>query len=157
MVRWGGVSMKLKPLSLKAAAAYIREHHRHHKPPRFHKFSIGLIDENEKLVGVCVVDRPTARAFDDGYTAEVSRMATDGTKNACSMLYGAAWRAARGMGYERIYTYILDSEPGVSLRAAGWRLDGQVKGRSWNTPSRPRTDKTAVQTQDKTRWIQGQK
>ena len=146
--------MRLKPLSLKAAGTYIREHHRHHKPPRFHKFSIGLLTDGE-LVGVCVVGRPTARAFDDGFSAEVSRMATDGTKNACSMLYGAAWRAAKGMGYDRIYTYTLQSEPGVSLRAAGWREDGVVKGRSWNTPSRPRVDKTEVQQEDKIRWIQG--
>jgi hypothetical protein len=146
--------MRLKPLSLKAAGAYIREHHRHHKPPRFHKFSIGLLDDGE-LVGVCVVDKPTARAFDDGFSAEVSRMATDGTKNACSMLYGAAWRAAKGMGYDRIYTYTLQSEPGVSLRGAGWREDGTVRGRSWNTPSRPRVDKTEVQQEHKIRWIQG--
>ena len=150
----GGGGLRLKPLSLKAAGAYIRDHHRHHKPPRFHKFSIGLLVDGE-LVGVCVVDRPTARAFDDGFSAEVSRMATDGTKNACSMLYGAAWRAAKGMGYDRIYTYTLQSEPGVSLRAAGWREDGTVRGRSWNTPTRPRLDKTEVQREHKIRWIQG--
>ena len=146
--------MKLKPITFRAACAFVSEVHRHHKAPRGHKFSIGLVDENEELIGVAMVGRPVSRVLDDGYTAEVIRMATDGSKNACSMLYGASWRAAKGMGYTRIITYILQSETGISLRAAGWRLDGEVKGRSWNCPSRPRTDKTSVQTDDKERWMQ---
>ena len=147
------MSMKLKPLSLKATAEYIRIHHRHHPPPHFHKFSIGVM-EGEDLLGVCVVNKPTARALDDGFTAEVTRLATNGTPTACSMLYGAAWRAAKGMGYTRIYTYTLESEPGTSLHAAGWCRDGTVKGRTWDTPSRPRTNSNSVQLEDKVRWIQ---
>jgi hypothetical protein len=96
---------------------------------------------------VVIVGRPVARMRDDGLTAEVTRLCTDGTRNACSFLYGAAAKAAFALGYKRIGTYILASEPGTTLRAAGWRLIGEVKGRSWTTPSRPRVDKHP--TQDK--------
>jgi hypothetical protein len=112
-------------------------------------FAIGLSD-GATIVGCVIVGKPVARGNDDGYTAEVTRLATDGTKNACSMLYGAAWRAARAMGYRRLMTYTLASEPGTSLVAAGWKAVGEVKGRSWTTPSRPRIDKHP--TQDKIRW-----
>ena len=86
------------PVSLKEANAFVAEHHRHHKPVVGHKFSIACTD-GEKIVGVAIVGRPVARYLDDGWTLEVNRCCTDGTRNACSMLYAAAWRAARAMGY----------------------------------------------------------
>jgi hypothetical protein len=95
--------------------------------------------------------RPVARASNDGFTAEVTRLVSDGTPNACSMLYAAAARVARDLGYRRIQTYILASEPGTSLKGAGWTKDKDVKGRSWSCPSRPRTDKHPIE--DKTRWF----
>jgi hypothetical protein len=88
--------------------------------------------------------------MDDGFTAEVTRCCTDGTRNACSMLYRAAWRAARAMGYRKLITYTLAEEGGASLRASGWRIVGEVTGRSWSCPSRPRVDKHP--TQGKLRW-----
>ena len=90
--------IELCPLTLKEANAYVEQHHRHHGPVVGHKFSIGLSD-GEKIVGVAIVGRPVARHLDDGWTLEVNRLCTDGTRNACSMLYSAAWRAARAMGY----------------------------------------------------------
>ncbi len=102
------------------------------------------------VVGVAVVGRPVARALQDGATAEVIRLATDGMRNACSMLYGACWRAARALGYRRLITYTLATEPGVSLRAAGWTLIGEAGGGIWSRPSRPRDD--AHPTQGKLRW-----
>lgn len=110
------------PLSFRAACAFVFEHHRHNKPPRGTKFCIGVVDEEGTLRGVAMVGRPIARAFDDGRTAEVNRTATDGCPNANSALYGAAWRAAKGMGYRRLITYTRTDEPGTSLRAAGWRV-----------------------------------
>jgi hypothetical protein len=96
-------------------------------------------------VGVVTVGRPVARHFDNGWTAEVTRCCVaEGNKNAASMLYGAAWRAARAMGYARLITYTLIEEPGTSLRAAGWKTIGQTEGGSWNTPSRPRVDKAPL-------------
>lgn len=122
------------------AAAFVSEHHRHHTPPAGHLFSIAAY-EGERLCGVVIVGRPVARAHQDGVTAQVTRLCTDGTKDACSFLYGRAARAALALGYTRIGTYTLASESGASLRAAGWRIVSEVKGRSWDTPSRRRTDK----------------
>jgi hypothetical protein len=104
-----------------------------------HLFSIGAALDGQ-IVGVAIVGRPVSRHRDDGVTAEVTRLCTDGTRNACSFLYGAAARAAFALGFKRIGTYILKSEPGVSLTAAGWRLIGETPGRSWSVPSRPRVD-----------------
>jgi len=106
--------------------------------------------EGDKLVGVVIVGRPVARGFDNGWTAEITRCCTDGTKNAASMLYAAAWRAARAMGYRRLITYTLIEEPGTSLRAAGMKEIGKTKGGSWNCPARPRTDKAPLG--QKTLW-----
>lgn len=141
--------LTLRPTSLKEANALVGQLHRHHGGTVGHKFSIGAEKDGE-LIGAVIVGRPVARGSDDGYTAEVTRLVTDGTHNACSFLYSAAARAAKAMGYLRIQTYILQSEPGVSLKAAGWTLDGEVKGRSWSCPSRPRTDKHP--TVAKQRW-----
>ncbi len=136
--------MRIVPITFRKACEFIKAHHRHHKPPQGHKFSIGL-QSGEELVGVAVVGRPVSRRLDDGLTAEVTRLCTDGTKNACSKLYAASWRIAKQMGYQELITYILDSENGTSLRAAGWRCLGSAGGKSWNVPSRPRIDKAPVQ------------
>lgn len=127
------------PIAFEDAADFVRVHHRHHTPPQGHKFSIAAMFEGS-LVGVVIVGRPVARRRDDGLTLEVTRLCTIGEKNACSFLYGAAARAAFALGYRRIGTYILKSEPGTSLKAAGWKLIGETPGRSWSVPSRPRND-----------------
>ncbi len=131
------------PVTLGEANEFVTRHHRHHKPVVGHKFSIGVV-VGDDVVGVAVVGRPVSRHRDDGLTLEITRLCTDGTKNACSFLYGAAAKAAFALGYKRIGTYIAAHEPGTSLIAAGWRLIGEVKGRSWSTPSRPRVDKTSI-------------
>jgi hypothetical protein len=113
-------------------------------PPVGHKFSLAAMMGN-KLVGVVIVGRPVSRRRDDGLTLEVTRLCTDGAKNACSFLYGAAARAAFALGYKRIGTYILKSEPGTSLKAAGWKLIAETPGKSWSVPTRPRTDKHPLQ------------
>jgi len=127
-------------ISLDEANEFVRRYHRHHPPVVGHLFSIGAA-EQDRIVGVAIVGRPVARLRDDGITAEVTRLCTDGTKGACSFLYGAAARAAFALRFKRIGTYILASEPGTSLVAAGWRLIGEVRGHSWSHPSRPRIDK----------------
>lgn len=137
------------PLPLDEANAFVMEHHRHHGPVVGAKFSLGVA-KGERVCGVAIVGRPVARALDDGLTLEVTRVATDGTRNAASALYGAARRAAFALGYRKLVTYTLTTEPGTSLRAAGWRVVGAVNGRSWSCASRPRVDKHP--TQDKLRW-----
>lgn len=104
-----------------------------------HKFSIGCMKDG-RLVGVAIVGRPVSRYLDNGLTLEVNRLCTDGTKNACSFLYGAAWRAARALGYRKIITYILDTESGASLRAAGWDCAGLAGGKRWTGNRRPAVD-----------------
>lgn len=143
MKGWGQTVGKLQaiPMDLEGANEFVSRHHRHHTPVVGHKFSIGAALD-AALVGVVIVGRPVSRRRDDGDTLEVTRLATDGTKNACSFLYGAAARAAFALGFRRIGTYIRADEPGTSLNAAGWRMIGETPGRSWSVPSRPRKDKT---------------
>lgn len=131
--------LEIVPMTLREANAYVEQHHRHHGKVAGQKYSIGLSD-GEKIVGVAIVGRPVSRHMDDGWTLEVNRLCTDGTKNACSMLYAAAWRAARAMGYKRLITYILESENGASLRAAGWKCVGQAGGLRWTGERRPEVD-----------------
>jgi hypothetical protein len=124
------------PLRFDEAAAFVSRLHRHHTPPLSHKFSIGAV-LGEDLVGVVIVGRPVARMRDDGFTLEVTRLCTDGTKNASSFLYGRAARATFALGYKRIGTYILETEPGTSLKAAGWKLIGSAGGGSWTRQIKP--------------------
>lgn len=133
------------PIGYRDAVAFINREHRHHKAPQGWKFGIGAM-KNGKLVGVVAVGRPVARMLDDGRTAEVIRLATDGTRNACSFLYSAARRCALAMGYVKVITYILESETGVSLKAAGWKFVRMAGGGSWSRPSRKRTDKAPMET-----------
>lgn len=128
--------LEIRPISFRDAANYVAAHHRHHKPPVGHKFSIACYC-GDSLCGVAMVGRPVSRYLDDGTTLEVNRLCTDGTRNACSMLYSAAWRAAKALGYKRIYTYTLETECGASLRAAGWTCEGEAGGPNW-TGSRER-------------------
>ena len=129
----------LTPLSLREANAFVGRHHRHHKAVTGHKFSIGCSQDGQ-LVGVAIMGRPVSRYLDDGLTLEVNRLCTTGEKNACSMLYAAAARAAKAMGYRKIITYTLDTEPGTSLRAAGWLCAGPAGGVRWTGSRRPAAD-----------------
>lgn len=145
------MSLHVRPLTLKKANELVSVLHRHHRPVTGHRFSIGVYDEEGVPHGAVIVGRPVARAVDQSNVAEVTRLVTDGTYNACSMLYASAARAASAMGFERIQTYILASEPGTSLRASGWSFEGTVRGRAWSCSSRPRVD--AHPTDDKQRWV----
>lgn len=141
--------LELVPISLKEANAFVEQHHRHHKPVTGHKFSVAAaIEDGEdyngakkyKIVGIVIVGRPVSRYLDDGWTLEVNRLCTDGTHNACSFLYAAAWRAVRNMGYKKLITYILDTETGTSLKAAGWKCIGGAGGKRWTGVRRPEVD-----------------
>ena len=146
------MSLTLCPVSLKEACRFIEAHHRHHTPPRGHKFSIGVA-ANDALVGVITVGRPVARHYDDGLTLEVNRSCTDGYPNANSMLYGAAWRATKALGYRRLITYTLSDESGSSLRAAGWQVVAERAPRKgWSTPSLWRADKSTKHGVQRMLW-----
>ena len=145
------MTLRVVPIELDEANTLVAAWHRHHQPVQGHRFSLGLIDEGV-LRGACVVGRPVARlAGHPRAVVEVTRLVTDGAKNGCSMLYGAAARAAKAMGFERIQTYILDSEQGTSLRAAGWDYEGVAGGGQWHhTDGKPR--RTDQPTSLKGRW-----
>jgi len=143
--------MKIVPIGLKKANEIVLQWHRHHKSSVGHKFSIGLI-KDDAYVGIAICVRPVARASDDGLTLEVARLCTDGTPNACSKLYSACARIAKEMGYTKIQTYILQSEPGTSLKASGWIMEAVTNGGQWkrNDGVINRTDQP---TEPKKRWV----
>ena len=143
--------MRIVHLELKELNALVEQFHRHHKPVVGHRFSIG-VEHNGRLVGGCAVGRPVARKLNYKEIVEVTRLVTDGTKNACSMLYSSAARAASALGYKKIQTYILNSEPGTSLRAYGWVLeDDDCGGGQWKHTDgkKRRTDQPVCRKQ---RW-----
>lgn len=146
------MKLRVEPIGLRAANAYVDEHHRHHKASRGHKFSVSVVDEHGELRGVGIAGRPVSRMLDQSGHLEVVRVCTDGTKNACSMIYGALRRAGVALGYpaEKIITYTLASEPGGSLRSAGWHDDGLAGGGEWGRASRPRD--VVAPTETKRRW-----
>jgi hypothetical protein len=139
--RPGQRRLRIVPVSFTDAAEFVALWHRHNDPPNGHRFSLGVAADDQ-LVGVAIVSHPVARHLMDGQTLEVIRTATDGTPNANSTLYGACWRAAKALGYDRLVTYTQHGESGASLRAAGWRVVAERPARAgWNAPSRPRDDK----------------
>lgn len=135
----GAPKLSLSPIYRDEANAWIRAVHRHHRPTLGYRIALAAMS-GERLCGVAVAGRPVARLLDDGRTLEVTRVATDGTRNACSFLYGAMRRASRALGYARTITYTLPSESGASLRAAGYRLVKVTRGGPWTRGNRLRID-----------------
>ena len=140
----------IKPISLREANEFVNNFHRHHGGTVGHKFSIGLYN-NEKLVGVAICGRPVSRHLDNGTICEINRLCTDGTKNACSMLYGACSRIAKDMGYKKIITYILKSENGASLKASNFRCEDENCGGTHWTGERNRGQDIPCEL--KQRWV----
>lgn len=133
MSRWQ--QFETVPLTIKEANEFIRLHHRHHKPVTGHRFSIGArrtVGEGRGLLGIAVVGRPVSREINQYEVAEVTRLCTTGDTNTCSFLYAACARICKEMGFKKIQTYILDTEPGTSLKAAGWQYETTTAGGNWN-------------------------
>lgn len=118
------------PITFRAASEFVNTYHRHHKASAGCKFCLGL-SKGGVLVGVAICSRPVSRFLDNGETLEIVRLCTDGTRNACSMLYGACCRVAKAMGYKKVITYILESENGASLRASNFTCEGLAGGLEW--------------------------
>lgn len=145
------MTLTIQPVSLATAQTFVRHYHRHApKPPVGHIFSLGLFAADLTLHGVAIVGRPLNRTLQARGYIEITRCATDGTRNACSQLYGAACREARRRGYLTVVTYTLTSETGASLRAAGFCQVGYVKGGQWARKGRPRAERPVV---DRLRWV----
>lgn len=154
------MNLTLYPISLRDARRFVARVHRHHEAPQGGKFAIAAVvfrtaDGQRTIVpqfvGVAIVGRPVSRALDNGLTAEVIRVATDGTRNACSFLYGAAKRVAQAMGYRKVITYTLVEESGASLRAVGWTRAGLTDGGAWRCRARPNAADSHP-LQQKIRW-----
>ena len=131
--------LHIVPIDLKKANEFVLAHHRHNGKVLVHRFSIAVYDD-DRICGVAIVGNPSARKLCDGYTLEIHRCCTDGTRNACSILYGRCAKIAKALGYKKIITYITEYENGASLRAANYVLeaDGVGSTQGWNMPSRPR-------------------
>jgi hypothetical protein len=138
-----GTRLRLVPVSLAQANEHVAAWHRHNRPVPGAKFSVGAADDAGVLHAVAIAGRPVSRMFDDGDTIEVVRVASDGTPNACSMLYGACQRASFALGYRRVVTYTQADESGSSLRASGWKvIASRPPRKGWSAPSRPRDNET---------------
>ena len=142
--------MKIAPITFKEASAYINKHHRHHRSTIGCKFCISVVDDNGQIHGVAVCGRPVSRFLDDGLTLEINRVCTDGTRNACSMLYGVSCRIAKEMGYHKVITYILASESGTSLKASNFVCEGEAGGIHWTGTRNKGQD---IPAEMKTRWV----
>lgn len=142
-------AVTLRPIRFREAKQFVADHHRHSKPPVGWLFGVAA-EESDRIVAVGIAGRPVSRSLDDGTTVEITRNTTDGTENACSLIYGALCRAAKALGYRRAITYTLGSENGASLKAAGFVPVGTVAaGRTWDTPSRRRENSDG---EPKVRW-----
>lgn len=141
--------MRIAPITFHKASEYINQNHRHHNATIGCKFCISVIDDDGQLHGVAVCGRPVSRRLDEGFTLEINRVCTDGTRNACSMLYGACCRIAKAMGYKKVITYTLQSEDGASLKASNFICEGQAGGTHW-TGSRDRGQ--SIPFEMKKRW-----
>jgi len=139
------------PLTLAEANRVVAALHRHHKPCTGHRFSVGVVDQDGLVRGVAIAGRPVARMTDQRMVLEVSRVATDGTRNACSLLLGACARAARAMGFSSIQTFTLPEEGGASLRGAGWEAVGNAGGGEWSSPTRNR--QPCQRPDVKSKWV----
>ncbi len=150
--------LSLAPCSLAEANAFVGLHHRHHKPTPVAMFCVAAAADGE-VVGVVIVGLPKARMAMDGWTVEITRLASDGSRNVCSMLYGAARRAAFALGYTRVLTYTLAEEEGASLRASGFIQEALIQGESWKrrmvNGGRFVDDRNPIG--DKRRWSAGAK
>jgi len=146
----GAQVIKIVPLDLKEANSIVAKLHRHHKPAVGHRFSLGVIDIDGNIRGCAIASRPIARLSNQKFTLEVTRVATDGTRNACSMLLGAITKAARAMGYARVQTTTLSDESGSSLRAVGWNACALSQdGSGWDSREGRMVD---CKDQKKVRW-----
>lgn len=147
------MGLTVAPISLKPANEYVRQHHRHNGPTRGNRFSLAAMD-GDRLCGVAICCRPVSRVLDDGLTLEIARVCTDGTRNACSLLYGACARVARAMGYRQVITYSLMSENGASLKASGYQVDEENCGHAKNDwQNRDNRAEQLCFLEKKRRWI----
>lgn len=131
----------IKPLTLSFANEFITNNHRHSKKVTGHKFSVGLYDLCfEEITTVIIVGRPVARNLDKDNNLEILRICTLPwvRKNSISHLLSVVIKITKLLGYNKLVTYILDSENGSSLQASGFTMVSVCKNaKDWtNRPNR---------------------
>jgi len=142
--------MRVAPCSVKAARKQVKAWHRHLPDVRGGLFAAQVVNDAGECLGVAVFGNPP-RVWQGTGRGVITRVATIGAENACSMLYGSLCRAAKALGYREAWTYTLPDEPGTSLRAAGFIDMGLTAGGEHDRPSRRR--KPAVRPEPKRRWV----
>ena len=144
------MALRLEPCGVTSARQYVARWHRHNEPPTGAIVCAVVVDPDGWARGVAMLGRPVSPALQAQGCLEINRVATDGTRNACSMLYGWGSREARRRGANRLVTYTLETEPGTSLLAAGWVVTGVTKPRKSGWSNRNgRRQQVAI---GKTRW-----
>lgn len=144
--------MIIVPINLKAANDFVTLHHRHNKKVTGCKFCIAAMF-NDKIIGVAICGRPVSRHLDDGFTLEVNRVCTDGTKNATSFLYSKCKKVAMLLGYKKVITYTLQKESGSSLKAIGAIIDKNTEHvKQWNSTDKVKRNNQSVTVKPKFRW-----
>ena len=146
------MTLRVVPVTITDARKHIERHHSHHHAPVGGLLACAVA-EGDRVCCVAVLSRPVARMLDArGDVAEVTRVASDGTKHAASMCLAAVTRAALALGWRRLVSYTLLGEAGTSYRAAGWRCTGIVEAsQGWHS----RGGRTIAQGGGKARWETG--
>ena len=141
------------PITIKAASRLVRLWHRHARPAVGGLFAVAVHRSGaSEPCGVAIVGRP-CRSLQDGWTAEITRSAPDGTPNACSFLIGRVRRVLQVLGYRRLTTVSRTDESGASLRGAGLGDPTPVRSGTWDRPSRRRGTRPDS-TQRRLRWTE---
>lgn len=146
------MTLRVVPVTLTAARAFVERHHSHHHAPVGGLLACAVAD-GERLCCVAILSRPVARKLDArGDVAEVTRVATDRTRGAALLCLRALASAAMRLGWQRLVSYTLLGESGGLYRQAGWRVTGLVEAsQGWHS----RAARTTTQGGAKVRWEYG--
>lgn len=125
------------PLTLAQANSFAAKQRENYRPFRGRRFAIGCAMD-EKLVGIVILGKPVDEALDDGLTLAVNYIHATGGRTAYGMLYGAAARAAKALGYCRIIAFLPENISSSGLRAAGWKCAGPVESGKPQAPKKLR-------------------
>jgi hypothetical protein len=125
----------IAPIPLSVANDFVKKYHRHNDERKIHKFSLGLYKKSEDkdiLIGVAICGSPTGISYNGKSFLEVYRVCVTEANNSCSMLYGRCTRIAKELGYEKLITYTLKTEPGTTVKASGFELEtDEAGGKKW--------------------------
>ena len=132
------------------AKKFIEKNHSHLHTPSTWICHVAVADSG-RLCCVAVLNRPCARLLCDGKTAEVGRVASDGTPHAASKALSAITRVAALLGFGRIVSYTLLGEAGTTYVSCGYVATAVSAGGKWARGGETRT-RESQQLGAKVRW-----